>query len=50
VPVVHSQEKRPQWLIRSLASLAGAAMFVAPLAALVLLWAIVVPLFGVNSK
>jgi hypothetical protein len=28
----------------------GGAMFVAPLAALVLLWAIVVPLFGVNSK
>ena len=50
MPVVHSQGQRPQWLVRCLALLAGATMFVAPLAALVLLWAIVVPLFGINPR
>ena len=50
MPVVHSQGQRPQWLIRCLGSLAGATMFVAPLAAVVLLWAIVVPLFGINPR
>ena len=48
--VVPSQKQQPQWLTRPLASLAGTAMFVAPLAALVLLWAIVVPLFGINPR
>jgi len=50
VLVVPSQKQQPQWLTRRLASLAGTAMFVAPLAALVLLWAIVVPLFGINAR
>jgi taurine transport system permease protein len=39
---------RPIW--RTLNSLAGAAMFVAPLLALVAIWAIVVPLFDVNPR
>jgi NitT/TauT family transport system permease protein/taurine transport system permease protein len=33
-----------------MASLVGTAMFIAPLAALVLLWAIVVPLFDINPR
>ena len=48
--VVPSQKQQPQWLTQRLTSLAETAMFVAPLAALVLLWAIVVPLFGINPR
>ena len=48
--VAPGQQQRPKWLMRSLATLAGAAVFVTPLAALVLLWAIVVPLFGINPR
>jgi taurine transport system permease protein len=40
----------PRRLPRGLSSLAGAAAFVAPLLALVLIWAIVVPLFGINPR
>ena len=42
--------RQPQWLKRGLSSLAGAAMFVAPLLALVLIWAIAVPLFGIDPR
>jgi hypothetical protein len=41
---------QPRWLMRGLASAGGAAMFVAPLLALVLIWAIAVPLFGINPR
>src|SRR3954471_574096 len=41
---------QPRWLTRGLASAGGAAMFVAPLLALVLIWAIAVPLFGINPR
>ncbi len=36
--------------MRGFSSLAGAAMFVAPLLVLVILWAIVVPLFEINPR
>jgi taurine transport system permease protein len=39
-----------RWGSRTVNSLAGAAMFVAPLLALVAIWAIVVPLFDVNPR
>ena len=39
-----------RWVWRAMNSLAGAAMFVAPLLALVAIWAIVVPLFEVNPR
>jgi taurine transport system permease protein len=39
-----------RWRWRTVDSLAGAAMFVAPLLALVAIWAIVVPLFDVNPR
>ena len=39
-----------RWVWRTMNSLAGAAMFVAPLLALVAIWAIVVPLFDVNPR
>jgi taurine transport system permease protein len=39
-----------RWVWRTMNSLAGAAMFVAPLLALVAIWAIVVPLFEVNPR
>ena len=39
-----------RWGWRTVNSLAGAAMFVAPLLALVAIWAIVVPLFDVNPR
>src|SRR4051794_5699678 len=42
--------RRPRGLMRGLTSLAGAAMFLAPLLALVLIWAIVVPLFGIDQR
>ena len=42
--------EQPRWLKHSLAYAAGAAMFVAPLFALVLIWAIVVPLFGIDQR
>lgn len=38
------------WVWRTMNSLAGAAVFVAPLLALVAIWAIVVPLFEVNPR
>src|SRR3954470_11373686 len=38
------------WVCRTMNSLAGAAMFVAPLLALGAIWAIVVPLFDVNPR
>ena len=41
---------RPPWIVRSMNSLAGAAMFVAPLLALVAMWAVVVPLFQINPR
>ena len=48
--VVPTQSQRPQQLLRRLTSLAGTAMFVAPLIALALLWAIAVPLFDINPR
>jgi taurine transport system permease protein len=45
-----SLNRQPRWLIRGVASLAGAAMFIAPLFALVLIWAIAVPLFGIDPR
>ena len=48
--VTGSLKGRSSRLIRSVNSLAGAAMFVAPLLALVAIWAIVVPLFDVNPR
>ena len=45
-----SLNRQPRWLIRGLASLAGAATFIAPLLALVLIWAIAVPLFGIDPR
>jgi sulfonate transport system substrate-binding protein len=42
--------RQRRWLARGLASAAGAVMFVAPLLALVLIWAIAVPLFGKNGE
>ena len=39
-----------RWVWRTMNSLTGAAMFVAPLLALVAIWAIVVPLFEVNPR
>jgi len=45
-----SKTSGPRWVWRTMNSLAGAAMFVAPLLALVAIWAIVVPLFEVNPR
>ena len=39
-----------RWVWRTVSSLAGAAIFVAPLLVLVAIWAIVVPLFDVNPR
>jgi len=50
VLVIPSQKIRPRWMTRGFSSLAGAAMFVAPLLVLVILWAIVVPLFQINPR
>ena len=44
-----AKNRRP-WLVRGVNSLAGAAMFVAPLLALVAVWAVVVPLFQINPR
>jgi taurine transport system permease protein len=38
------------WVWQTMNSLAGAALFVTPLLALVAIWAIVVPVFGVNPR
>jgi taurine transport system permease protein len=38
------------WVWRTMNSMAGAALFVTPLLALVAIWAIVVPVFGVNPR
>jgi taurine transport system permease protein len=45
-----SLKVRTPWVVRSVNSLAGTAMFVAPLLALVAVWAIVVPLFQINPR
>lgn len=45
-----SKAPESRWAWRTMNSLAGAAMFVAPLLALVAIWAIVVPLFDVNPR
>lgn len=45
-----SQKVQSRWRMRGLSSLAGAAVFVAPLLALVVIWAVVVPLFNVNAR
>ncbi len=45
-----SQKVQPRWVTRGLNSLAGAAMFIAPLLVLVIIWAIVVPLFQINPR
>ncbi|WP_244423111.1 ABC transporter permease [Bradyrhizobium sp. ORS 375] len=50
VQVPASVKIRSPWLMRGAASLAGSAMFVAPLLALLAIWAIVVPLFEVNPR
>lgn len=43
-------ETRPPMFVRGFGWLAGAAMFVAPLLALVVIWAVAVPLFGINPR
>ncbi len=48
--VMSSQKVRSRRVMRGLSSLAGAAVFVAPLLALVVIWAVVVPLFNVNAR
>lgn len=48
--VTGSLKGRSSRLIRSVNSLAGIAMFVAPLLALVAIWAAVIPLFDVNPR
>lgn len=48
--VMPSQKTRPRWVTRGINSLVGAAMFIAPLLVLVIVWAIVVPLFHVNPR
>ena len=48
--VVSNQKMRPRWVTRGFNSIAGAAMFIAPLLVLVILWAVVVPLFQVNPR
>jgi taurine transport system permease protein len=41
---------RPPRIVRSVDRLAGAVIFVAPLLALLALWAVVVPLFGISPR
>lgn len=48
--VMSSQKVQSRWVTRRINSLAGAAVFVAPLLALVVIWAVVVPLFNVNPR
>jgi NitT/TauT family transport system permease protein/taurine transport system permease protein len=50
VLVRSDQKPYPRWALRGAASAAGAAVFVAPLLALVLVWAIVVPVFQINPR
>jgi len=50
VLVIPGQKTRPRWMTRGFNSVAGAAMFVTPLFLLVILWAIVVPLFEINPR
>jgi taurine transport system permease protein len=50
VQVTTEAKTRRPWIVRSVNSLGGAAMFVAPLLALVAVWAIVVPLFQINPR
>src|SRR3954449_4303032 len=50
VLIASSQATGSRWRWRAMNSLAGAAMFVAPLLALVAVWAVVVPLFDVNPR
>ncbi len=48
--VAPGRKVQPRWVMRGMNSLVGAAMFVAPLLALVVIWAVVVPLFQVNPR
>lgn len=48
--VIPSQKARPRWVTRGIHSLAGAAIFVAPLLMLVVVWAIAVPLLHINPR
>lgn len=48
--VMPSQKTRPRWVTRGINSLVGAAMFIAPLLVLVIVWAIVIPLFHVSPR
>jgi taurine transport system permease protein len=50
VLIASGQATGSRWRWRAMNSLAGAAMFVAPLLALVAVWAVVVPLFDVNPR
>jgi len=50
VLVRSDQKPYPRWALRGAASVAGAAVFVAPLLALVLVWAIAVPVFQINPR
>lgn len=50
VQVQASVKTRSPWLMRSATSVAGSAMFVAPLLALLAIWAVVVPLFDVSPR
>lgn len=48
--VASHQTQRQSWLLKRLATLSGAGIFLAPLAGLVVLWAIAVPLFDINQR
>ena len=50
VQVMTATKSRRSRIARSVDSLAGTAMFVAPLLALVAIWAVVVPLFQINPR
>ena len=48
--VTPSRKIQPRWLVRGFNSIAGTAMFVAPLLVLLILWAVAVPLFQINPR
>lgn len=48
--VVPSQKSRPKQRSRALDSLVGSLIFIAPLLTLVVVWAVVVPVFDVNPR
>ena len=50
VEVTTSPKARPPWMLRGVDGLVGALIFIAPLLALLLVWAIVVPLFQINPR